>query len=450
MKIYVWSGFSKRQNSTKQPTGGTEINVKLKDNCSIESPTFILSTPVPDYNYCQAFGHYYYVTDIVNINAGLCEMSCTEDYMATYKTDIGNTSAYILYDTASNTEIPDRRIPVKTSPSIDAHSATFRDDVSSSGSYIVSLTGEKKTGSFVVPRSTLDYLIPDITTVFDSFIQGTDPFDAIVGSIKQLVGSGQISQNVRDVRWVPFTVTGETLVTPLEVGMYDVYNSNGVGLGGHRIETRLSHDEKNITIPWLFSDWRNSDDYSQVLLYIPYVGLLSYPASSLRGRTQLTVQSSLDRYTGDLAIMVTAGSTLLGTYGASTGVTIAIGSSGIGGNNVANAIIAGASALASESVAGVASAILTGCQPISQSIGGISSGAGAGLPHTLYCAVIGHDTVVSPSSVSSVMGTPTFAVKTINTLSGYVQCQGASVQCAGRAGSREMINSMLNSGFFYE
>ena len=44
MNIKVWSNFSKRKNSTKQPTGGSTITVTLKDQCSILSPVFILST----------------------------------------------------------------------------------------------------------------------------------------------------------------------------------------------------------------------------------------------------------------------------------------------------------------------------------------------------------------------------------------------------------------------
>ena len=65
MNIQVWSNFSKRENSTRQPGGGQSIDVKLKDNCSIENPVFLLATGggMPDYTYAEAFGHYYYVTE---------------------------------------------------------------------------------------------------------------------------------------------------------------------------------------------------------------------------------------------------------------------------------------------------------------------------------------------------------------------------------------------------
>ena len=47
MNITYWTNFSKRTNSTKQPTGGTQTTVRLKEPCGISSPTFICSG-IPD------------------------------------------------------------------------------------------------------------------------------------------------------------------------------------------------------------------------------------------------------------------------------------------------------------------------------------------------------------------------------------------------------------------
>lgn len=450
MTIQVWNDFSKRKNSTKQPGDeGATIDVRLKENCSVESPVFILSGGLPDYTYAAAFGHYYFISDIISITSDIYELRCTQDVLATYKDNIANTRAYILYDTTSNSEIPDGRLSTKTTPTLSVNTSTFRGDISESGSYIISLTGTKKAGSYVVPQSTLKYLMPDIDTVFDSYIQGSDPFSAIVGAGKQLVGSGQISQNIRDVRWIPFSITGDTSEL-LNVGMYDVYNDNGVPLGGHRIDTRIEVKDESIAIPWQYGDWRNTDPYTQIYMYIPFVGVVNYPASALIGQTYIYVHSSLDKITGDLSISVDSGNVILGCYGASTGVTIALGSSGINSANIANGVIAGASALNAGSSAGVAAAILTALQPLSQSVGGISSGSAIGLAKTLKCATVCHNTVVTPSSVTSAIGTPANAVKQIGSLSGYVQCMDASVESPAKASDKDEINSYLNSGFFFE
>ena len=423
----------------------------LKENCSLENPVFIVSTPITDYTYVEAFGHYYFVSDIVNINATQSEIHCGLDPMATYKSEIGATTAFVMYDTTSNSELPDERLSTETTASYAIQTGTLRSDLSEAGSFIVSLNGVKKVGSYVVPHSTIELLVPDITTVFDTFIQGTDPFDAIRDSIKQLVGSGQISQNIRDVRWIPFQITGDQ-TTLLEVGMYEVLNANGVQVGGSKIIDRLSKMTSSaVAIPWQFSDWRNSDAYTQISVYIPFVGLVTYPASALKGSTSLYFRTSLDKVTGELAIeVITNTGVTLGTYGASTGVAIPVGSSTVGSMNIVNSIMTGIAAIKNTSVAGLAGSIINAVQPISQSVGGISSGAGSGLDHNVKVISICHDTIVTPSSVSSAMGTPAMAVKTLGNLSGYIQCSGASVSGSMHAGDREAINGMLNGGFFYE
>ena len=99
MNITLWDNFSKRINSTKRPSGGGRtIDAQLKDKCSIESPVFLISSGggMPDYTYAEAFGHFYYVSDVVNVNVSMCEVHCKQDPMATYKGDIGATNAFVL------------------------------------------------------------------------------------------------------------------------------------------------------------------------------------------------------------------------------------------------------------------------------------------------------------------------------------------------------------------
>ena len=38
MQVKYWTNFNKRKNSTKRPSGGTEISVSLKNPCSVENP----------------------------------------------------------------------------------------------------------------------------------------------------------------------------------------------------------------------------------------------------------------------------------------------------------------------------------------------------------------------------------------------------------------------------
>lgn len=447
MKITIWNNFSKRKNSTLQPTGGTELDVTLKTPTSIETPTFLLTSSDPTISYVKAWDRYYFVTDLIFVTANTIELKCDVDVLATYKSDISSTSAYVIYDTTTNIQIPDTRLATKTTPGYAASGKLLRSDISSAGTCIVSLTGVDKVGTYVIPQGNLSKLVPDITTVFDTFIQGTTPWESYRDSMKQLVGSGSVAENIKDVRWIPFAVTGDTVVSPLKVGMYEI-----TGVGGRLINNRIDVETVDVSIPWQYplGDWRNTDPYTQVHVYIPFVGVVTFPASQIKDVDSLTFTVSLDRYTGDLAITVGAGSVILGTYGASTGVAIAIGGSTVNPGRIASAVIGGVSAVASGSVGGLVSAIVSGATPISQSVGGISSGASSKLYNNIQIVVITHEPVVTPSSVSSVMGTPAYEVKTLGNLSGYIQCSDASVNLNGSETDKEAVNGYLNGGFYFE
>ena len=58
MVIKVFTDFTKRKNSTRQPAGGQDINCVLKEDTSILRPVFILNTPVANYTYVQAFSYF--------------------------------------------------------------------------------------------------------------------------------------------------------------------------------------------------------------------------------------------------------------------------------------------------------------------------------------------------------------------------------------------------------
>ena len=48
------------------------------------------------------------------------------------------------------------------------------------------------------------------------------------------------------------------------------------------------------------------------------------------------------------------------------------------------------------------------------------------------------------------LGRPLYQVKRIDTLSGYVLCQGADIQISGTREEALAINNYMNTGFFYE
>ena len=103
MTAEFWA-FSKKRNSTKQPTSGSGTsytNIQLKEATSILHPVIVLSVagmtvptvaPVNTFTYCYIakFNRYYFVDDWT-YNEGKWEASLTIDVLASHKTEIVNT-----------------------------------------------------------------------------------------------------------------------------------------------------------------------------------------------------------------------------------------------------------------------------------------------------------------------------------------------------------------------
>ena len=102
MQIECFSGFSKRVNSTKQPTGtGTTFDVLLKDGADDINPVFELNTLDFSINRVKAFGRQYW-SHVRNLDGHRSEIICKLDYLATYKTQIGAYTGLINYTSSSN------------------------------------------------------------------------------------------------------------------------------------------------------------------------------------------------------------------------------------------------------------------------------------------------------------------------------------------------------------
>ena len=126
MQILLYSGFAKKENSTKVPlTSGATRTVTgyLIEPCSIMTPALKIERFPSDaspqaftYAYIGEFSRWYFIEDWVWAN-GLWEVHMKEDVLASFKTEIGNSTEYILRTDSTtdfNGEITDTTYPATT------------------------------------------------------------------------------------------------------------------------------------------------------------------------------------------------------------------------------------------------------------------------------------------------------------------------------------------------
>lgn len=487
--LSLWKNFSKRKNSTKQPTGAADYSsssVYLKDGTSLEQPVFIINSDDFTYNYAQFEGIYYFVDDIVSIKKSLIEVHCSKDHLATYKAAIQASSQFVLYYTHTNTEISDKRLSTKTTKNIAIETGSF--DVLGNGTgsnyaVIVNTIGEGACDSYALSQASARTLLSDLDNWFDntgSYATGgsdieTDLNDPVFSWLsvedsiksflqetlffwKQWFATGKVADNLRSAYVLPLPVSAISgNPDNVRLGQYKS------GTTGTRVYDRIFSDGCDVSIPWQsMTDWRRNSPYMELYLYIPYVGLIALSASDLIGDTSIHVSVSIDVTCGDAIFTVYTGTNrFIGQYTANMGAPFAIGSSNTPitsqVNTLVGASVAGAAAIASGGTTAALAAFTGGTLSLANDIGGQPScigsnmgGAVLGLTDQVVCYSVFHDTTVTPSSVSAVKGTPFNGVMSLSGISGYVQTAGASVDMPAFGNDKDIVNNYLNGGIYIE
>lgn len=451
--------FNKRKNSTAIPTGaGDIVAVDLKSGVDILNPSFIIAqTNMPTWNYLSFEGRYYFITDVTSVRNGLWEISASVDVLGTYKSNILSSSALILYATNGNASIADTRIPISPNPTYAANSVLLVNNIFEGvpGSYIATITGKDSVGSYVLTKANLGGLIFSLDDIWQDF--GYDSLadipQAIVQMGKQIIGAGSVSENIRDCRWIPFSIAPDSY-EDLYIGAY--FDS---GVSGGVINQNLQINHNSIDIPWQFNDWRNTSPYTEVYLYIPFIGVVNYPASILKGVNTIDFLISINKITGSMSIEVKAGSIVLGTYSAETAIPIPIGSSNINPaaaiGGISAAAAAGGMALAGAMSGGAALAAIAGgtvaaINPLSQTAGSVGGGAGAGLDLDIICYTVCHNITSTPDNMKDIKGLPLGVCDSLANYTGYIQTQDFSVAGNMTSTEKDMINDLMDGGVYLE
>ena len=481
MATVSFGNLSKRRNSTKQPSGlSDQRTVQLKETTSVDYPTFIVTGNNFHYNYAAWDGRYYFIKDIRSVHNNLTEIDCEIDVLATYKSAILATTAYVLYDSTANTELPDNRLPIKTTKSVQAATAACP-FVPDSGCYILSLTGSHNTtGVYKVTASELAALIDDVSDINDNLFDfPTSPpvpsyntadsmqaiaenigtaFETLVNNfiylrdcikytVSQFFGSGNIPENIRECRFIPFNVGTTYGQNTIYLGTFQTQESFG------KLNTETVHRTTTVNIPWQANDYRRRSPYTDVYLYLPYIGMQKLSSENLAGQTSLTVAYTLALRDGSLICTVSSGSQIIGQYSGNVGASVPVGISNINLPKAAGSLIAGAGAVASGNLGNAGMAALNFADAVTPNfscIGGLDGLAAIAANQNITCYTVFHDTIVAPNTGLAAIGSPSMQPKSLSGLTGYVQCLDAHVEADAMGDELTELDSFLNSGIYIE
>ena len=464
--------FNKKRNSTKQPTGGTSRSCVLKESTSLESPTFILESYDSSWSYCSFMGRFYYIDDVIFSSNKLYELRCSSDVLATYKSEILKVDCNILYCDGSTKNIIDQRIPLTADYKVNTNTAQF-DNIAFSkngGAIILGITGKGSFGSYVLEYTNR------IASLLDGLDSYTSLFTDTLEAVKQIFYGGSAAENLKSAIKLPLVfnpedISGGKSAEQLRLGNYPCMEEDGTPIRGWHIQLPVLTDTKTITIPWQYSDWRRNAPYSEVILYLPCIGMIAIPSGAILEESGITIKYAINITSGDISASYSGSTTgrIIGTASGNIAMATPYGSTGVDTTKMTNAVVAGLGTLVTGAAAlatggaslglalsmggGLSMAAMSSLSALGGSgsgSGGLGGGAVTGLDTDIHCYCITRTLSAEQSRFNPIMGKPFMQVDKISNHVGFVMTEGFSVNIAGLGQDKDTINKMMDSGVYIE
>lgn len=473
--------ISKRRNSTKQPTGsGASYTCLLKEATTTSRPQIAIkwdgnsgSPAAYNYAYISEFGRYYWVNSWAYVDRQWIA-SCSVDVLATYKTDIGNSSKYVLRAySAFDAYAPDNKYTPLEPPLIQTFAMSgfaWATDFAY-GRFVIGVIGAGNTfaaggvGYYVVDSSGLQGLIDACFTKSMQVWTSTQTLGNNIGEVLNRYGENLEKslanpvQFINSICWVPFIPSTSGTAT-IKLGNIDS------GVSGACLSSPIHTDTFTASCNQWNSGiyaWPNLEPFCRFTLHCPPFSDMEIPAEYLLPSTlgsqnvgSITGSIYTDVTNGLSIIQVRKGYSVVASSSAQLGVMINLAGSSV---DYAGQIKAAAAAVPSGigsflnpagAIAGVTSGIVgfaEASMPKARS-GGYSGGMGAikasderGLIQYLYPV---------PELDEAEVGIPLMKTKTLSTLSGYVLCADGEVSCNATEEEHRELTAFLTGGFFYE
>ena len=453
MKLY---SFSKDENSTAQPTGGTSISGLLIEPCSILNPVIKLNGVTAysyNYAYIQDFARYYFITDWETAD-GFWYIHCNVDPMASFKTAIGNSTQYVLRAAgAQNQYIVDTLYPSTGEMTgavveLEQGMASYLPD----GWFVLNITGSSQStiGSYACDWHTFKNVINEMVLKYDDNNWWTN-----------------LTQGVRNSIWQPFKHLGNVIWFPDNyIDISGISPIHRLYLGNVYLDgTNIHDDEYDMSFYYLsqpsgfssdletlpkhpqaatYGKYMNLKPFTQYIYHDGVFGNIELDPTKLIDETEVRISKMTDPATGVQTLHLPDGQYRVSQVGVM--IPMENNSLNIGGflSSAAGAI----SGVITENPIAVAGSVLQMSNPLQTVVSSTSQMGSTVLTwdySTITCFfwnAAGHD--------DTNKGKPYCQTKKINTLSGYILTDKAHISGSSMtATEQEMITSIMDSGFYY-
>ena len=461
VKLYT---LSKRDNSTKRPTGtGTEFSCIIKSGSGILHPTISLDlgkvNDPSQYNYAYIpnFDRYYFIEEWY-FDRALWTASLKVDVLATYKTEIGNSNLYVMRCASEHDgSIIDTLYPAKSG-------CTFASDTKSNPwtqgmTYVVGVISQSATcGSqthYGLLRSAFtglcQWLLSDVVTEDNGFSLDDCTLELQRSLVEPL-------QFIKTCVLLPVPIGDTHGTAGATVNVYG-WASNTTG--------KVLTENDAIVKTYSFSiqkhpdtasrgNYVNSAPFTAITLSIPPFGTFDIDTSVTCNASTVTATIRIDQITGKGTLTVTCNGIVLNRVEAQIGIPISMSSvtrdylgavSNVGGaiGGMAEGFLSG----------GLAGGVLGGLSGIGNALQSLQARANTIGTTGSYGSLLGdfrldHQFFRPIADDNTHNGRPLCAKRTLNTLSGYMIIQDGDVTINGTSTEDAQLRNYLETGFYYE
>lgn len=484
---------------TKKPRNNTGIvtahakpypQCLIKDESGIVHPTVrinfksaqgMLEFTSSRYNYCYwpEVKRYYYISEITFVSATVVDIDLEVDVLSSFQEDIHNTNAFVQYaESAYNSMIPDTRLSVSHKSNQTGVQVDSGLSISETGCFVVSIASVNAAG-------------------------GTGPITAYAMDVNEIVALSNrlydqtLWDRVIDTLYSPDDAIVGCIWLPLNKSEVAFGGNSSIKFGGYELgtgaEIKKRIDKSVVIEPYVpyvsehkmpdgstvenYADYRNCEPYTEYTLWVPGVGLVEIPMTSLIGdgteKPTFKVEFSIATTTGDIThrIKRVNNSTASGVSGdeilfikGNFGVNIPVAKSQSGfGGAIASFLSSAGGLIVGGVMAGMGNPLGLGIMASSgmsafsgemkmmqisrSAVGAIGGWSIPVYMHRYFYAITKVNEVSDyPSRIESVIGRPLFQMKRLGDLEGLVRCTGAFVAPDGATDEEQrLIAQYVNS-----